>query len=109
MVASFGYCPVVTLSASASLPLSAADFPVVYASGIAGIAGPSPEELADDLEPLFDLILSEVQGPTVQVGLRLRLYSGDARQRAGVWGVEGWLGWFGWRALEGWSRPPRTH
>lgn len=40
---------------------------MVYASGIAGIAGPSPEELADDLEPLFDLIVREVAPPTVQV------------------------------------------
>ncbi|KAI7840975.1 hypothetical protein COHA_005204 [Chlorella ohadii] len=49
------------------------DFPVVYASGIAGIAGPSPEELADDLEPLFDLIVREVAPPTVQMEAPLQM------------------------------------
>lgn len=48
-------------------PFLSADFPVVYASGIAGIAGPSPDELADDLEPLFDVIVKEVSAPSVQV------------------------------------------
>ena len=43
------------------------DFPVVYASGMAGVAGPSPDELADDMQPLFDMILKEVAPPTVQV------------------------------------------
>ena len=52
-------------------PRLPADFPVVYASGIAGIAGPSPEELADDLEPLFDCIVKEVAAPVVQVGAPL--------------------------------------
>lgn len=52
--------------------LSAADFPVVYASGMAGIAGPSPDELADDLEPLFDMIVREVAPPTVQASTGLR-------------------------------------
>lgn len=33
---------------------------------MAGIAGPSPDELSDDLEPLFDMIIREVAPPTVQ-------------------------------------------
>ena len=37
------------------------DFPVVYASGVNGIAGGSPEELADDLAPLFEAIVKEVR------------------------------------------------
>ena len=36
------------------------DFPVVYASGVNGIAGGAPEELADDLAPLFEAIVKEV-------------------------------------------------
>lgn len=40
----------------------------MYASGIAGIAGPAPDQLTENLEPLFDLILKEVNGPSVQVG-----------------------------------------
>ncbi len=38
------------------------DFPVVYASGVNGIAGGAPEALADDLAPLFDAIVKEVSG-----------------------------------------------
>ena len=37
------------------------DFPVVYASGVNGIAGGSPAELADDLAPLFEAIVREVR------------------------------------------------
>eukprot|EP00887_Chlorella_sp_A99_P005987 scaffold27.g5987.t1 len=49
------------------------DFPVVYASGIAGIAGDDPADLADDLEPLFEAILREVQPPRVAVDVPLQL------------------------------------
>lgn len=35
------------------------DFPVVYASGANGVAGGSPEELAEDLAPLFEAIVRE--------------------------------------------------
>ncbi|EFN52322.1 hypothetical protein CHLNCDRAFT_36900 [Chlorella variabilis] len=49
------------------------DFPVVYASGIAGIAGDSPDNLADDLEPLFDVIVREVAPPVVQMDAPLQL------------------------------------
>jgi hypothetical protein len=37
------------------------DFPVVYASGVNGIAGGSPADLADDLAPLFEAIVREVR------------------------------------------------
>ena len=37
------------------------DFPVVYASGVNGIAGGSPETLAEDLAPLFEAIVKEVR------------------------------------------------
>ena len=36
------------------------DFPVIYAVGREGKAGKTPTDLADDLSPLFDLILQEV-------------------------------------------------
>lgn len=36
------------------------DFPVVYASGVNGIAGMSPDEMAPDLQPMFDMIIKEV-------------------------------------------------
>ncbi|QDZ18506.1 GTP-binding protein TypA [Chloropicon primus] len=41
------------------------DFPVVYCSGMQGIAGMEPENLADDLEPLFETIMREVPAPKV--------------------------------------------
>jgi GTP-binding protein len=43
------------------------DFPVVYASGMSGIAGDEPDNLADDLEPLFEAIIREVPPPQVDV------------------------------------------
>ena len=36
------------------------EFPVVYASGVNGIAGDEVEEMSDTLEPLFEAILREV-------------------------------------------------
>jgi GTP-binding protein len=42
-----------------------ADFPVIYAIGLHGRAGDDPDSLADDLHPLFDMILREVPPPTV--------------------------------------------
>ena len=36
------------------------DFPIMYASGVNGTAGPEPDKLAPDLEPLFDMIVKEV-------------------------------------------------
>jgi GTP-binding protein len=37
------------------------DFPVVYASGVNGIAGMSASDLASDLQPLFETIVREVR------------------------------------------------
>ena len=39
------------------------DFPVVYASGVQGTAGSSPETLAETLAPLFEAIVKEVRPP----------------------------------------------
>jgi len=43
------------------------DFPVVYASGMSGIAGNEPDNLSDDLEPLFEAIIREVAPPKVDL------------------------------------------
>lgn len=37
------------------------EFPVAYASGVKGVAGPAPDALAEDLSPLFDAIIKEVR------------------------------------------------
>ena len=42
-----------------------AEFPTIYASGIAGTAGHDAHHLADSLEPLFETILEYVPAPTV--------------------------------------------
>jgi predicted membrane GTPase involved in stress response len=41
------------------------DFQVIYASGIKRKAGLSPENLADDLGPLFESIMRCIPGPRI--------------------------------------------
>ncbi|NPV65565.1 MAG: translational GTPase TypA [Anaerolineae bacterium] len=43
-----------------------ADFPVVYAIGLEGRAGYSPDAIANDLTPLFETILREIPGPVCE-------------------------------------------
>jgi len=42
-----------------------ADFPVVYAVGLHGTAGLSPDNMAEDLIPLFEMIMNEVPAPVI--------------------------------------------
>eukprot|EP00242_Pyramimonas_sp_CCMP2087_P004908 CAMPEP_0198214964 /NCGR_PEP_ID=MMETSP1445-20131203/45859_1 /TAXON_ID=36898 /ORGANISM="Pyramimonas sp., Strain CCMP2087" /LENGTH=686 /DNA_ID=CAMNT_0043890429 /DNA_START=105 /DNA_END=2165 /DNA_ORIENTATION=- len=49
------------------------EFPVVYASGLAGTAGPEPTEMQDNLEPLFDVIMSAVPGPEANTDAPLQM------------------------------------
>lgn len=44
-----------------------ADFPVLYTRALEGRAGTSPEDLEDDLTPLFDAIIKNLPHPTVAV------------------------------------------
>jgi len=37
------------------------DFPVVYASGVNGIAGDAVEDMSETLEPLFEAVVREVR------------------------------------------------
>jgi len=39
------------------------DFPVVYASGLNGIAGNSPDDLKETMEPLYEMILDRIPSP----------------------------------------------
>ena len=43
------------------------DFPVIYASGLNGIAGLAPDELSDNMDPLFEMIVKHVPVPDVDV------------------------------------------
>ena len=49
------------------------DFPAVYASGVNGTAGMLPNSLADDLEPLFEAIVKEIQPPAVKLNSPLQM------------------------------------
>src|SRR4026209_1249821 len=44
------------------------EFPIVYANARAGRAGLDPDDLADDLRPLFDLLLERVPAPSFPDG-----------------------------------------
>ncbi len=44
-----------------------ADFPIIYAIGLTGVAGHSPDDMADDLAPLFETIVEEIPAPVVEV------------------------------------------
>src|SRR4051812_21237844 len=40
------------------------EFPIVYANARAGHAGPAPDELAEDLRPLFETLLATIPAPS---------------------------------------------
>jgi GTP-binding protein len=65
------------------------DFSVVYTSAIQGVAGREPDELADDMTPLLDLIVAEVPAPQVDtVGpLQMQISSLGYSTYEGVMGV----------------------
>jgi GTP-binding protein len=42
------------------------EFPIVYCNARAGHAGPAPDELASDLEPLLDVILTAIPAPSYE-------------------------------------------
>jgi GTP-binding protein len=44
------------------------EFPIVYCNARAGHAGSDPDELAADLQPLFDLIVERIPAPTYEDG-----------------------------------------
>jgi GTP-binding protein len=50
-----------------------ADFPVVYAIGLAGKAGMTPDGLADNLDALFETIVREIPPPTIDADAPPRL------------------------------------
>lgn len=49
------------------------EFPVVYASAREGIAGLDPNQLSENLEPLFEVILEHIPAPDVDVEAPLQL------------------------------------
>jgi len=65
------------------------DFPVVYTSAINGQAGMEPDELADNMRPLLDLIVEKVPAPDVNVDgpLQLQISALDYSTYLGVLGI----------------------
>ena len=65
------------------------DFPVIYASAINGVAGPEPDELAEDMTPLFQMIADKVNPPEVDVSgdFQMQISALDYSSYVGVIGV----------------------
>ena len=65
------------------------DFPIVYASALQGIAGLDHEAMAEDMQPLFETIVSRVPAPQVNADgpLQLQVSALDYNSYVGVIGV----------------------
>jgi GTP-binding protein len=50
------------------------EFPIVYCNAREGRAGPEPDELADDLQPLFELLLERIPAPSYTEGHPLQAH-----------------------------------
>ena len=65
------------------------DFPIIYASALNGIAGMDPEEMAEDMTPLFQMIVDNVKAPAVDVDapFQMQISALDYNSYVGVIGV----------------------
>ncbi|MDT8397571.1 MAG: translational GTPase TypA [Pseudomonadales bacterium] len=65
------------------------DFPVIYASALNGIAGLDPTEMADNMEPLFQMVVDKVAAPAVDANgpLQMQISALDYSSYVGVIGV----------------------
>ena len=65
------------------------DFPVVYASALAGYAGDEPDVRSGDMTPLFEAVVRHVSPPSVDVDgpLQLQVSSLDYDAYVGVLGI----------------------
>jgi len=65
------------------------DFPVIYASAINGVAGAEADELAEDMTPLFQMIVDEVPVPKVDptAPFQMQISALDYDSYVGVIGV----------------------
>lgn len=65
------------------------DFPVIYASALNGVAGLEADQLADDMTPLFEMIVDKVSPPDVDVDgpLQMQVSALDYSSYVGVIGV----------------------
>ncbi len=65
------------------------DFPVIYASALNGVAGDDPENLADDMTPLFEMITQRVPAPAVDIDkpFQMQVSALDYSSYVGVIGI----------------------
>lgn len=65
------------------------DFPVIYASALNGIAGDDPDNMADDMTPLFQMIVDHVEAPKVELDgpFQMQVSALDYDSFVGVIGV----------------------
>ena len=65
------------------------DFPVIYASALNGIAGIEPDQLAEDMTPLFEAIVEKVSPPEVDLDgpFQMQISSLDYSSFLGVIGI----------------------
>jgi GTP-binding protein len=65
------------------------DFSVIYTSAINGLAGHEPDELAEDMTPLLDMITEKVNAPDVDQNapFRMQISALDSNSYVGVIGI----------------------
>lgn len=65
------------------------DFPIIYASALNGIAGMESEDLAEDMSPLFNMIVEKVPAPDVDPNgpFQMQISALDYDSYVGVIGV----------------------
>lgn len=65
------------------------DFPVIYASALNGIAGDDPEDMAEDMTPLYQMIVDRVPAPDVdpEAPFQMQVSALDYDSYVGVIGI----------------------
>ncbi len=65
------------------------DFPVIYASALNGIAGDDPDNMAEDMTPLYQMIVERVPAPNVdpEAPFQMQISALDYDNYVGVIGV----------------------
>ncbi|RKR03341.1 GTP-binding protein TypA/BipA [Kushneria sinocarnis] len=65
------------------------DFPIIYCSAINGVAGMDPDEMAEDMTPMFQSIVDIVEPPTVELDgpFQMQISALDYNSYVGVIGL----------------------
>lgn len=65
------------------------DFPIIYASALNGVAGLDPENIAEDMTPLFQMIVDKVNPPKVDLDgpFQMQISALDYSSYVGVIGI----------------------